>query len=226
MRELTALAGVVLSQVDLEATLREICQIATRVVPGANGASVTTFPEGRPGAIASDDWARELDELQFGEHEGPCLDAYRTGNAFRLRDLGVDPRWPSYLPKAVERGARSMMSLPMAAEGNNIGALNVYSRQLDAFDAEAASVAEIVAAHAGLASQVAAAFFRHRNLAEQLAEAMRSRAVIEQAKGVLTAVHRCTADESFERLVAMSQKSHRKLRDVATDVVGTASGGD
>jgi GAF domain-containing protein len=226
LRELTALAGVVLAQDDLESTLREVCRIAARAVPGAEGASVTTFPEGRPGAIASDDWAKELDELQYAEHEGPCLDAYRTGNAFRVRDITSDPRWPSYLPRATERGARSMMSLPMPAEGNVIGALNVYARTADVFDAEAASVAEIVAAHAGLASHVAAAFFRHRSLAEQLAEAMRSRAVIEQAKGVLIAVHRCPADEAFERLVSMSQNSNRKLRDVASDLVATASGAD
>lgn len=225
MRELAALSGVVLAQSDLPSTLREMCLIATRAVPHADGASITTFPEGRPGAIANDEWAQDLDELQFAEHEGPCLDAYRTGNAFRVRDATTDARWPSYLPPAVERGVRSMMSLPMAAEGSIVGALNVYSRAVDAFDAEAASVAAIVAAHAGLASQVAATFFRHRDLAEQLTEALKSRAVIEQAKGVLMAVHRCKEDEAFQRLVSMSQSSHRKLREVAAEVVTTASGG-
>jgi len=224
LRELTALAGVVLAQTDLQATLREICRIATRAVPGADGASVTTFPEGRPGALASDQWAQSLDELQYEEHEGPCLDAFRTGTAFRVRDLAADGRWPSYLPRAVAKGARSMVSTPMAAEGNLIGALNLYSRGVDAFDAEAASVAEIVAAHAGLASQVSAAFFGHRTLAEQLTEAMQSRAVIEQAKGVLMAVHNCSADAAFERLVRLSQNSNRKLRAVADEIVATASG--
>lgn len=217
--ELTALAGLVLTQTDLESSLEQVCVIAARALPGADGASVTTFPEGRPGAIASDDWAQTLDELQYEEHEGPCLDAYRTGTAFRIRDLAEDPRWPSYLPRAVECGARSMMSLPMTAEGNVIGALNIYSKQVDNFDAEAASIAEIVSAHAGLACQVSAAFFGHRALAEQLREAMSSRAAIEQAKGVIMAAAGCSADEAFDRLVRMSQTSHRKLRDVAHDVV-------
>src|SRR3954465_14230701 len=187
LRAMTSLTGVALAHSELAGTHREICRIATRAVPGAEGASITTFPQGRPVALASDDWAQGLDELQFEEHEGPCLDAHRTGNAFRIRELKSEPRWPSYVPRAVERGARSMMSLPMAAEGNLIGALNVYSQQLDTFDAETASIGEIVSAHAGLACQVSAAFFGHQKLAEQLREAMSSRAVIEQAKGVIIA---------------------------------------
>jgi GAF domain-containing protein len=222
LRALTSLAGVALTQSDLPATLEEICRIATQAVAGADGASVTTFPQGRPGALSSDEWARSLDEMQFAEHEGPCLDAYRTGNAFRLRDMAAEPRWPSYMPRAVERGARSMMSMPMAAEGSTIGALNLYSKEPDAFDAEAASVAEIVAAHAGLAAHVSAAFFGHRALAEQLTEAIASRGVIEQAKGVIMVATRCSADDAFDVMTRVSQRSHRKLRDVAQDIMTRA----
>src|SRR4051794_9792334 len=184
LRAMTSLTGVALAHSELEETHREICRIATRAVPGAEGASITTFPQGRPIALASDDWAQNLDELQFEEHEGPCLDAHRTGNAFRIHDLKAETRWPSYVPRALDQGARSIMSLPMAAEGTLIGALNLYSREPEAFDAEAASIGEVVSAHAGLASQVTAAFFRHRELADQLSDAMQSRAVIEQAKGI------------------------------------------
>ena len=220
---LTAMAGVVLTQSDLEATLVEICRIAARAVPNAEGASVTTFPQGRPSALGDDQWARSLDELQYVEHEGPCLDAFRTGNAFRVRDLAAESRWPSYMPRAVELGARSMMSMPMAAESNVMGALNVYSRQPDAFDSQAAAIADIVAAHAGLASQVSMAYFGHRDLAEQLSDAMRSRAAIEQAKGIIMATHRCNPDDAFKTLVRLSQTSNRKLRDLAEGVVAEAS---
>jgi len=85
------------------------------------------------------------------------------------------------------------------------------------------SIAEIVAAHAGMASQVAAALFGHRDLAQQLREAMQSRAVIEQAKGIVMAQQRCTVDEAFERLTKVSQNSNRKLRDVARALVEEAS---
>lgn len=225
VQELAGLSGVVLTQSDLPDTLAELCRIAVRVLPSAEGASVTTFPEGRPGAIASGDWAREFDELQYIEHEGPCLDAFRTGNAFRIRDLAEEHRWPSYVPKAVERGARSMMSIPLSAEGNNIGALNIYASEPDAFDADAMSLAQIVAGHVGLAVQVAAALFRHRDLAVQLSEAMQSRAVIEQAKGILMGSRRCSDEDAFKLLVQLSQNSNRKLREVAAAIVAEATGG-
>lgn len=224
LRELTALSGVVLAQDDIDGTHSEICRIAVRALPTADGASLTTLQQQGPTVGASSDpWARSLDELQFAEHEGPCLDCTRTGNVFRVRDLADDTRWPNWGPRAVEQGARSVVSLPMTAEGRRIGALNLYSRTPDAFDAEAASVAEVIAAHAGLASQVAASFFAHRDLGEQLRDAMRSREVIEQAKGALMATRQLGADEAFALLVDLSQRSNRKLRDVAQALVDELS---
>jgi transcriptional regulator with GAF, ATPase, and Fis domain len=222
---LSRLTAAALSTDELPETLRKVCCIAASAIPAAEGASITTFPDGRPGAVASDEWSQQFDELQYAEHEGPCLDAFRTGTVFRVRDLAEDTRWPSYVPKAVTYGARSMMSLPLAAEGKNIGALNLYSRQPDAFDSEAVSMATIVAAHAGLASQVAAALFGHRELADQLTEAMRSRAVIEQAKGLLMGSLHCDAEEAFQTLVRLSQTSNRKLREVAAALVADAAKG-
>jgi len=222
---ITELAGIVLVTEDLSKTYVEMCRIAVRAVPPAVGASVTTYPEGRPAAAASDPWAQDLDELQFEEHEGPCLDAYRTGNAFRVRDFESETRWPFYSQQAVRKGARSMTSVPLTAQGNVVGALNLYSRSADAFDAEATALAHVVAGQVGLASQVSAAFFRHRDLAEQLADAMASRAVIEQAKGVIMADRRCDADAAFAILREMSQRNHRKLREIARDVVENVSRG-
>ena len=220
LRELTALSGVVLAQDDIYGTHSEICRIAVRALPRADGASLTTIGElGPTVGAASDDWAQGLDELQFAEHEGPCLDCTRTGNPFRVRDLAEDSRWPNWAPRAVERGARSVVSLPLTVEGRRIGALNLYAREVDAFDAEATSVAEVMAAHAGLASQVASSFFAHRDLGEQLRAAMRSREVIEQAKGILVATRRITPDEAFAALVELSQHSNTKLRDVAQALV-------
>jgi GAF domain-containing protein len=224
IRELTALSGVVLMHEDIDETLNEICRIAVRAVPRAEGASLTAFSEKGPEAVAaSDDWSKSLDEMQYGEHEGPCLDAARTGLVFRVRDMANEPRWPSYMPRAVELGARSMMSLPMATEGKTIGALNVYARTADAFSAEAVALAEIIAGHATLASQVSATLFKHRSVAEQLRVAMGSRAGIEQAKGILMGQRRCSAEEAFNILVRLSQDTNRKLRDVAEALVTEAT---
>lgn len=226
LRELSTLAGVVLGQDDLPSALTEITRIAVRVLPRCEGASMTMLHEGAPTVAAADGpWSTELDLLQHEEREGPCLDGTRTGVVFRVPDLADEPRWPSYAPRAAALGARSVVSLPMASEGRVVGALNVYSRQRDAFDARTVALGEMMAAQAGVATQVAASFFRHRDLADQLREAMQSRAVIEQAKGVVMADRRCDADAAFAVLVERSQTSNRKLRDVAAEVVASVAGG-
>lgn len=225
VRELTALTGVVLLHDDLHSTLDEICRLAVRALPAAHGASLTTFADKGPDAVAaSDDWSRALDEMQYDEHEGPCLDAARSGLVLRVRDTAEDLRWPSYMPRALEHGCRSMVSLPMTVESKTIGALNVYSRASDRFGPEEVSIGQIIAGHATLASQVSGALHRHRDLAEQLRAAMGSRAAIEQAKGVVMAAEGCDPDTAFHLLVQQSQRENRKLRDVAQEIVDRVSG--
>lgn len=218
--ELLALGSVALAHEELTDALREICRIAERAVPNADGASMTTFDVAGPVAVASSNgWAERLDELQYAEHEGPCIDASRTGAVFRIRDCAAEPRWPSYMPRAIGEGAASMVSSPMTVEAKTVGALNVYSRQADAFDAESVSVAEIIAGHAALATQVAATLHEHRTLASELRLAMASRATVEQAKGIIMSAVGCDPDEAFARLVHQSQHENRKLRDIAAELV-------
>jgi GAF domain-containing protein len=224
MRELASLAGVVLGQEDLAATLEELTRIAVRAVPPTRGASVTTAEQGKPATVAaSDDWAKSLDELQYVEHEGPCIDCWRSGIVLRVRDLADDSRWPFYGPRAAALGARSSVSLPLAAEGKIVGALNLYATEPDSFDTQSLAIAELLAAHVAMAMQVAAAFFGQRDLSTQLREAMESRAVIEQAKGILMMQHKVSADAAFELLRGASQQSNTKLRDVAQRVVDTGA---
>ena len=220
MRQLSALAAAVLGQEDLHGTLQQVTRIAVDAFPSCDGASLTAFQDGHPGVAAADsDWSRQLDELQYTEREGPCLDAARTGNVFRVRDLRTESRWPFYAPRAAEHGAVSMVSLPMASEGKLVGALDIYSRQAEQFTAEDVALGELLATQAGVAMQVAASFFAHRDLAAQMQQALASRAPIERAKGVLMGARGCTEDEAFAILVQLSQSSNRKLRDVAEALV-------
>lgn len=218
--ELLALAGVALTHEDLGGALVEICEIATRTLVSADGATFTTFDASGPhAAAASSEWAGQLDEMQYDEHEGPCIDAARTGLVFRVRDVGSEQRWPSYMPRASAVGASSMVSLPMTVEAKTIGALNVYSRTVDAFGAEEVSLAGIIAGHASLAAQVSATLHGHRALAKNLRLAMASRATIEQAKGIIMATTGCDPETAFQRLAEQSQHENRKVRDLAEDLV-------
>jgi transcriptional regulator with GAF, ATPase, and Fis domain len=220
--ELAALAAVALTQADLNGTLSEICAIAVRAIPGATGASLTMMNESGPAAVAfSDEGSRALDEMQNHEHEGPCLDASRTGQVFRVRDLTNEHRWPSYAPLAAETGARSVLSIPVTVETKILGALNVYAPEPDAFGAQIVALAEVITAHASLATQVATALFAHQNLSERLQAAMTTMPVVEQAKGILMAQRRITAEAAFDVLRERSQHSNVKLRDIARQIVET-----
>ena len=219
-RDLAQLAGVMLSEPDLPAALRRVTTLAVSIVRDCDGASLTMRSDGVPtAAAASDDWAYGLDELQYREQEGPCLDCLREGSVMRVRDLPRDSRFPTYGERAAALGARAVLSLPLAADGRTVGALNLYSRKPDVFDGPALAMGELLAAHAALAVQAATAYYSHRDLADQLREAISSRAVIEQAKGVLMAQRRCDANAAFDLLVAASQRSNRKLREVAQALV-------
>lgn len=223
--ELTQLAGLVLSEPDVDAALTRVTQVAVSIVDVCDGASLTMRRAGVPDAPASsDEWALGLDELQFAEQEGPCLNCLREGSVMRVRHLDTDERFPSYGPRAAERGALSALSIPMAADGRTVGALNLYSRARDAFGREELALGELLTAHAALAVQAAVAYYSSRDLAEQMQSAMGSRALIEQAKGVLVARERIPPDAAFERLVGLSQAANRKLRDIAAELVTEASG--
>jgi GAF domain-containing protein len=224
--ELAKLAGLVLTEPDLDTALIAVTRVAVSAVPACDGASLTMRQRGVPSApVASDPWAVELDQLQFVEQEGPCLDCLREGSVMRSPDLANDGRFPHYGPKAAARGGLSTLSLPLSADGRTVGALNLYSRQADAFDHETVALGELLAAHASLAVSAATAYYSSRDLADQMRQALDSRAVIEQAKGVLMSQQGTDADAAFAMLVELSQKSHRKLREVAQSVVDAAVGG-
>jgi GAF domain-containing protein len=224
--ELAKLAGVVLTEPDLDTALVAVTRVAVSAVEPCDGASLTLRERGVPAApIADGDWAVELDRLQFVEQEGPCLDCLREGSIMRVSDLAADGRFPHYGPKAAELGACSTMSLPLSADGRTVGALNLYSRTVSAFDSDAVAVGELLAAHASLAVTAATAYYSNRDLADQMRQALESRAVIEQAKGVLMGRHGCTADDAFALLVQQSQRTNRKLREVAQDLVAPPAAG-
>jgi GAF domain-containing protein len=113
---------------------------------------------------------------------------------------------------------RSTLSLPLNTEDSILGALNLYSRQTGAFDGND-QIVSVFVAHAATSLANSHAYWAAQTLSEQLQEALESRAVIEQAKGVLIAGHRVDPDDAFEMLKVRSQHENRKLRDVATGIV-------
>jgi GAF domain-containing protein len=226
-RALRDLASIVLGDNSFEAVLDRATHVAKRAIAGADEVSVTMHRGGTPVTVASSGaLAEAVDERQYAVDAGPCLDAARTGRMLVVSDFATEDRWPEYVPKAREAGVGSSLSVPLLLDDRPIGAFNAYARAARAFDnPKAHRLAEDLAAYAGIVLNNAELYFTATSRADQLAMAMQSRAVIEQAKGILMAGRRCGADEAFDILVRLSQQSHRKLRDVAAALVRETSEG-
>lgn len=218
---LRELASIVLSGTSLDGVLDRATDTARRALPGADDVSVTLQRGDGPATVASSgELATRLDERQYDVGRGPCLEAIATDRPVLVQDVEADDRWPLYMPAAVAAGVCSSLSLPLQVDGESVGALNVYSRGKATFGDEAVQrFAESLASYVGVALNNAVLYFSATSRAEQLAEAMRSRAVIEQAKGILMAQRRCSPEAAFDVLVTLSQHAHRKLRDVAEILV-------
>lgn len=208
------IARTLLAEQDAEAMLRRIVQVSIKLIEPADHAGIDVVDGNLIHAVApSDEVAERIDGLQVEVNEGPCLSAIREHEVFYSPDLQVETRWPLFAARAYgETGIRSMMGFRLFAQADTFGALDLYSRQPDAFDHETVAMGSVLAAHAGVALATA----RER---AQLHEALRSRDLIGQAKGLLMARGNIDAEEAFDILRRASQRLNVKLRQVAERVI-------
>jgi GAF domain-containing protein len=174
--------------------------------------------------VSSDPRADQVDEVQYQHDEGPCLTSLDTGEVVHVEDLVDDDRWGEYRTRALAHGVRSSLSLPLDTGGNVIGALNIYAGTTSAFGGADRRYAEQFAAEASRALALAVRLAERTEMSAQLEEALASRAVIDQALGIVMGERRCTADEAFELLRTISQNTNVKLQDVAAGMVAAVSG--
>ena len=210
----------------LEAILGDITAIAARGIPGAESTSITLIRGDEAFTAAHHgEMALAADELQYARGSGPCMDAGRGGVPLRVDDMRTEKRWPDYTAHVLDVGVRSSLSVPLPYQGTSIGALNVYSSVPEAFSSvesldaglEVADAIAVAVANADAHAQVV-------DQAHNMRRAMESRAVIEQAKGVLMAQRGIDAQQAFDVLRDASQRYNRKLRDIAAGIIASTQG--
>jgi GAF domain-containing protein len=215
------LAAIVLDRQPLGVVLRRIAELAVKTVPNIDEASVTLIERGRPRTVAfSGQLAITLDERQYEDGFGPCLDAARHGQTVLLDTHTEDGVYSGFARQARREGVRHVLSIGMPPLQKTGGGLNVYSSgAAGGFDDATVATATAFAGHAAVTLFNAALYAGAQDEVAQMKQAMASRAQIEQAKGVIMSERRCDADEAFRILVEMSSHSNRKLRDVAQAVI-------
>lgn len=218
----TRLQDLLLDSHDVEVFLNHLVKLAQEVLSDVSPmhTAVTLERHGQKTTVASsDDTAAELDEVQFGYGAGPCLHALRTGNTVLVSDVEHEHRWPEYCETMKAKGIRSILGIPLPLEVDAGAGLNCYSRDPDAFSAEAIAKAEAFAAHASKALILAVRTAVATDRSENLAAALESRTTIDLAVGIIMAQSSCSQEAAVTVLKRASSSRNEKLRDVAAQIV-------
>lgn len=221
------LSRLLLSEEPLETTLGRVAGLACRTIPGCEMASLTMMTGGRPStAVQTDPEVEPLDTAQYQGKGGPCLEAYATRQIIRLNVAEDGFRWPEFTEAARAAGVVSVLAVPLTVGRSPVGALNLFSKTKHGFTEADEETAGLFSEQAAVACANAEVFWRTYSLTENLREALESRDVIGQAKGILMARRGCSPDEAFEALRKASMHRNVKLKDIAGEVVYTGDLGD
>lgn len=199
----------------LEPTLEAIVSSAAAVHSSARDAGLILLVRGQlmPQAVTGR-IPQELDLRQQETGEGPCLEAASTQRVVIVDDTRDDARWPLFCAAAQARGVGSMLCVPLWAGERRLGALSLYADEPAVFGPRDVQLVEMFAALAALALADA-------QRAEQLREAIASRDLIGQAKGILMERFRIDGDAAFGTLVRVSQDMNQKLTGIARHLIDT-----
>ncbi len=218
-----ALTRFLVTEASLGDTLLRVTEITTGAIPAAQMAGISMMgADGRPTTnVFTDEATPEIDQAQFESGNGPCLDAWREKRTVRLDAMpAAREDYPEFAAAALDHGVLSTLSLPLVAAGEGIGALNLYAGSERAFSEEDETIGVELAAAAAVVLANASAYWSAFELGEGLREAMKTRGVIEQAKGMLMAQSEMLdAEGAFDLLRRASQRENVKLRDIAQRIV-------
>ncbi len=176
---------------------------------------------------ASSSETRVVELYQLQQDEGPCLDAYRSGRTVDVTSrAALRERWPRFAVLAEREGISSVHTVPLLVGGRVVGALNLFRREEGGFEAVERDVAQAMASFGAVGITQLEHVAESSRVRAQLQEALDSRVLLEQAKGVLAERHGVHPDDAFARLRGEARASRRRLRDVAQEVVDRLGAGD
>ena len=218
---------LITDDVNMSGALRRVADTGCGLLAHCASASVTIIERGEAVTMGSTgDVALALDAAEYGAGDGPCLTAARDQVVVRIDDTSVDPRWPEFTERAVDHGVHSSLSVPLRLSRDDTwGGFNVYGTVVAGFSEDDEQLCQAFATQASIVVSNAQAYWASLEMSTNLAKAMETRAVIEQAKGVIMSTHRISPDGAFDLLRQRSQHENRKLRLVAEDVVEEAARG-
>ncbi|WP_410675915.1 GAF domain-containing protein [Amycolatopsis sp. cmx-4-68] len=211
------MSGLLLSSEKVDTALKLITALAVEMVPGTTGAGISLMDHHgrRVTAAATDEVVDRADELQYQLGHGPCLTAWAERAVVRVDDLARDERWPAWSRPAAELGLASVLSAPMVAGPEPLGALKVYAVLPHAYGQREEHLLTMFAAQAAmLISNMRTAQDAERASA-QVAEALRGREVVKLAKGIVMARDHVDERAALLTLAQLAERERTTLRHTA-----------
>lgn len=217
---LVSVGRTVSDEDDLLTLLQRVVEIAHDAIDGADSTSLTIDLGGRTyTAVHTDERTLRVDSEQYDAGDGPCLEASRTGTVVLVNADDPEDRWPRFTAAAREEEILSFLAAPLITGEQSLGSFNLYGRARSAFDTLDADVLELLTTTVSRTLGDFARFKSARDVADSIQRALQTRAPIEQAKGILMALHGVDADEAFDLLRRESQATNTRLHTVATELV-------
>jgi GAF domain-containing protein len=220
LRVLSEFAHTLVRRYQIGDVLYELVERMTGVLDVA-GAGVSLGEGERIRFVtAVNEAAVRAEEVQEQSQDGPCTEAFRTGKVVAVSDLrDVVGRWETFCVGALEAGFVAVAGIPMAVDSRTLGAVNLYSAHPRSWSDEDVAAAQVLADMATSYIINASELEQAQRTNEQLREALESRLVIEQAKGILSAEGRLSIDDAFKALRRHARNHNATLRSVADAVV-------
>lgn len=180
------LAGFFINEGTLGDTLQRVAELACTVTR-ADMAGITLLVDGRAATgVFTDPQAPEIERAQYETGSGPCLAAFQRQEVYRIDSVYTEQRWPEFAAAVAAHGITATLSVPLAARGESLGALNLYSRTGPFSDQDVTQV-QSFAVQASILLANVQVYWDARQLGERMSQALRSRATIDHAVGIIMA---------------------------------------
>jgi GAF domain-containing protein len=219
-RMLVRIGRSVADEEDLLELLQQFVEIAHEAIDGADSSGVTIDMGGRTyTAVHTDERTLKVDNEQYDADEGPCLHAARIGEVVLVDAEEAQEQFPRFCAAARAQGIRSFLAAPLFTNEQSVGSFNLYGRDPAAFDSLDAEILDLLTT---TVSRTIGDFARYKSasrVAETIQGALENRAPIEQAKGMLMALHGIDASAAFDMLRQESQAKNVRLHVIASDLV-------
>lgn len=225
--ELAQAAGelLTLASTSESRAMHRLVELAARHVPGCSGAASVLWEGDEPTITsASHPDLSELAEVQLAWRRGPAIDALTEGRQVSCQDTLSESRWPEFTSRALSMGVRSSLTLVHKSGNSETSGqlaltMTMYATRPRVLDASRAPVAELLIAFGSAVMRNTSTYDAAQRTLRQLSEGADSRAVVDQAKGILMVGLSCSADEALRRMREISQTRQIKVTEVARRIV-------